>query len=376
MPPQGILLQPQLPGLAEVANDDNCDATVIESDDDTDGTEIESDNQICEDDAWEDEAEGEENGELATRGNNQETIDGRIALNDGLFRDAIKQPKMPQTQLAIADLIRHYDKGTRRSSRRSHGRVDGLEHLCKFPARVYGFHTEMIQLLAPAPSAVGGNETDEMQSLHGIAFCLIRLNTSILVARDNAHQNNDYSIFSSKEFSYMNSLITVDEYERWHTTSTISMDGEQETRLVEYINTFSTEQIIQRIQDPKALPYMPKLFESRLGIWETWKGQRKMLENDPDFVIPPQYKAVGKAEYANICVYNYRTSRQIIRNLYTITLQLRKHTITACSSKILDDTSIRQLKAKMTALQPGFQETCQELGYPREQLVWDTEPWW
>jgi hypothetical protein len=46
MPPQGVLLQPKLPGLVEVANDDNCDATIIESSDDTDGTEIESDNQI------------------------------------------------------------------------------------------------------------------------------------------------------------------------------------------------------------------------------------------------------------------------------------------------------------------------------------------
>jgi hypothetical protein len=549
MPPQGVLLQPKLPGLVEVANDDNCDATIIESSDDTDGTEIESDNQICED-----EAEWEENEERATRGINHETIEGRIALNNGLLRDAIKQPKMLQTQLAKADLrhldrmMRHYDNGTRRfhagqkewnkalnsisvmallaekegiwgpfvvvtmdstlykwqqeinvlvprfklqpyrgtaadrkvlrtfwdrkqnvytqdspfhvlitsyqlvlldaayfqkmrwqfvilddadaikstaiskiqdllrcysdpvifhkpvesqtdqaditqnaeqpsdteiirkrkvrPSRRSHGRIDGLEHLCKFPAGIHGFNTELIQLLVPAPPAVGGNEADEMQPLHGIAFCLIRLNISILEARDNAHQNNDYSLFSSIESSHMNGLLTVDEYERLHTTSTISMDGAQEARLVEYINTFSTEQIIRRIRDPKALPYMPKMFENRLLTWETWKGQRKMLENDPDFVIPTQYKAGGKAEYANTCVYNYRILRQIIRNLYTITLHLRKHAIAACSSKMLDDISVRQLKAKMTALQPGFQETCEELGYPREQLVWDTQPWW
>jgi hypothetical protein len=64
----------------------------------------------------------------------------------------------------------------------------------------------------PPPTDGEGNATGEMQLLHGIAFCLIRLNITILEARDHAHQNNDYNLFSSLESSHMNGLITADEF--------------------------------------------------------------------------------------------------------------------------------------------------------------------
>jgi len=261
------------------------------------------------------------------------------------------------------------------SSKRNHERVDGLEHLHNVPAGTHGLSSELVRLV-PASPAVRGKEIEETQPLHGIAYCLIRLNINILVARDVAHNDNDYSHFSHLESYHMNGLITADECKEWYSTPGIPMDSAQEARLAEYVSTYSSEQIIQRIRDPKALPYMTKLFELGLLRWESWKGQKRMAENDPDFVPPPLYKEKGKAEYVNICVYNYRLCCQKLRYLYNITLQLQKYSTIACSSSLLDDISLRKLKAKMTALQPGFQETCEALGCPREQLVWDTQPWW
>jgi hypothetical protein len=261
------------------------------------------------------------------------------------------------------------------SSKRNHERVDGLEHLRNVPAGTHGLNSELVRLV-PASPAVGGKEIEETQPLHGIAYCLIRLNIHILVARDVAHNDSDYSHFSRLESNHMSGLITADECKEWYSTPGILMDSAQEVRLAEYVSTYSREQIIQRIRDPKALPYMTKLFELGLLPWETWKGQKRMAENDPDFVPPPLYKEKGKAEYVNICVYNYRLCCQRLRHLYNITLQLQKYSIVACSSGLLDDISLRQLKAKMTALQPGFQEACEALGCSRAQLVWDTQPWW
>jgi hypothetical protein len=215
-----------------------------------------------------------------------------------------------------------------------------------------------------------------MEALHGIAFCLVRLNISILEARDHAHQNNDYNLFSDLESSHMDDLITADEYKKWYPTPGIPMDSAQETRLAEYTNTFPREQIIQRIRDPKALPYISKLFERRLMMYETWKVQRKMFENNPDFVVPTLHRERGKGDYTYTCVSECRLWRQSLRDLYNITLQLRNDAIAACSSNLLDDISLRQLKAKITALQLGFQEICDELGLPREKLVWDSQTWW
>jgi hypothetical protein len=261
-------------------------------------------------------------------------------------------------------------------SRRSHERADGLEHLCKFTTGTYDLKAKLIHLVVPAQPAVGGNETDEMQLLRGIAFCLIRLNITILEARDDDHRRNYYSHFSSFESHYMNDLISPDEYNEGYPLPGIPMDGAREARLAGYINTYSREQIIQRIQDAKALPYLPKIFEHRLVMWNSWKVQKRMLENDPDFVIPAYRKEKSKSDYVGTCAFQYRSWHRRLRELYNITLQLRNFAIAACSSNLLDDISLRQLKAKMTALQPVFQETCNELELPREKLVWDSQTWW
>ena len=554
MPIRGALLQPQYPGLVEVANDDNCDATTIESDNDTNGTDIDFDNQSDEDEGGEDGEHRDDNEEHAMQDDNHEIIEGRIAFDDGLPRHITKQPKMLETQLSEIDLahldsmISHFEMGGKgayteqnglrkplhsiavmallaekegiwgpfvvvaldstldkwvqeinalvprfkvraywgtaanrkllrklwdfkssiytqdspfhifvtsyrlvlseatyfqkmrwqftilddekaikspkrskiqailgfhsfkssyhesdgsqvdepntnqnaehpsdagvvrkrkvHSSRRSHERVDGLQHLCKFPEGIHGLSIELMRLLVPALPAVTGNDIEEVQPLHGIAFCLIRINLSILEARDEAHYSNEYSIFSRPESSHINGLLTLDECKEGYPGPGFVADSVQEIRLAEYVNTYSREQIIQRIRDPKALPYMSKLFDYRLYMWESWKRQKRMVENDPNFVLPNVHKMKSKAEYAYICGLQDRISRQRLRGVYNLTLSLQKYIIAACSCNPLDDNSLRQLKAKMTALQPGFQETCEALGCPREQLVWDTQPWW
>ena len=261
------------------------------------------------------------------------------------------------------------------SSRRSQKRADGLEHLCKFTS-TYCLKAKLIHLVVPAQPAVGGNENDEMQLLHGIVFCLIRLNITILEARDDDHQRNYYSFFSRSESPYMNDLITPDEYKEGYPFPGIPMESAQEARLAEYINTYSREQIIQRIQDAKALPYLSKVFEHRLVMWNSWKVQKRMLENDANFIIPAHGKGKSKSDHAVTCMFEYRLWHRRLRELYNITLKLRNFTIAACSSNLLDDISLQQLKAKMTALQPVFQEACDELELPREKLVWDSQIWW
>jgi hypothetical protein len=262
------------------------------------------------------------------------------------------------------------------SSRRSHERVDGLEHLCRFSAGVHSLSTELIRSLVPAPPAVEGNDTDEMQPLHGLAFCLIRLNIDILGARDSSHRRRDFNFFGAQESGHMDGLVTAGECKEGYQIPGSLMDGAQQTRLAEYVKTYSREQIIQRIRDPKALPYLLRIFEHRLMHSGGWRGQIRMVENDPTFVLPANHKEKVKADYAYECMLQYRLSRHILRDLYSTTLQLREYAITACSSHLLDDISLRQLKAKMTALQPGFQEACGELGLPREMLVWDSQTWW
>jgi hypothetical protein len=100
-----------------------------------------------------------------------------------------------------------------------------------------------------------------------------------------------------------------------------------------------------------------------------------MVEVDPNSVPPTYHREKTKSEYAYVCVVQNRRWRRKLRDLVDITLQPRKHSITACSSNLLDEISLRQLKAKMTALQPGFQEACDVLGLPREMLVWDSRTW-
>jgi len=213
-----------------------------------------------------------------------------------------------------------------------------------------------------------------MEPLHGIAFCLSCINISILEDRDRAHEIKDYSIFSSLEASHMNSLITEDEYREGYPTPANPMDNARGTRLAEYIRKLPREEIIQFIRDPKALPYVPKLFENRLLWWENWMVQKRMVENDLAFIVPTQHRG-GKSDYTSTCLMQSRLWRQRLRDLRNITLQLRKYAVAACSPGLLDDISMRRLKAKMNALQQSLPEVCDVLGYPKKQLVWNTKPW-
>lgn len=170
--------------------------------------------------------------------------------------------------------------------------------------------------------------------------------------------------------------MTEDEYKRWHHKYDRLMDGEQEAQLVEYVNNFSKEQAIQRIQEVKALPYMSKLFEQRLYMCQYWKSRRKVVEHNPDFEIPTPSSLTDKVDYFEKCLLSDRIYRWILRDLYNVVLQLQKHIIAAASSDLLDDISLKRLRAKMFALQSGFQEACEELGETKERLVWNSQTWW
>jgi hypothetical protein len=214
-----------------------------------------------------------------------------------------------------------------------------------------------------------------MQPLHGIAFCLIHLSFRIIEARDWEYYMNVYDLFSISESGNINGIVTGDEYKKWHPTHSGVMDSSQESRLAEYINTMSTEQLVQRIQDRKQLPYMSNLIEYTLRRLDNWQIQKRMVEMGPGSVLPTDCHEKTITEFAGRCGLQNMAWRRKLRDFVDIILQLRKHALTACSSNLLDKNSLRQLKAKMTALQPGFQEACDVLGLPRETLVWDSHTW-
>lgn len=105
------------------------------------------------------------------------------------------------------------------------------------------------------------------------------------------------------------------------------------------------------------------------------------MEQSPDFTIAADFIAqfgeeVSRDEYAGYCVVEYRQSMVDLRFIYNVALQLRNHIPEAVSQGLLAETSLVQLKLKMSAMQEHFHETCRELDKPTQDLLWDTHPWW
>jgi len=199
-----------------------------------------------------------------------------------------------------------------------------------------------------------------------------------MMACDSAHSAGDYNhkMFTNDDSNHIDGLTTGIKFnKRYQYYFDHPIDGDQEALLVEHVNNLSKEQVVQQIQDIKALPYIAKVFERRLFLFQYWNSQKNLVEFNADFQLPSDLYA-DKASYMNQCFGQVRTHRQIIRDLYNMVLELQKHSIAAASSNLLDDISLNQLKAKMSALQPGFQETCELLGEPKQQLVWNSSTCW
>jgi len=177
-------------------------------------------------------------------------------------------------------------------------------------------------------------------------------------------------VFTEFDCGHIPGLIARDEYQRWYNNGGV-IDCQQEATLVEFVNNLSRDEAIQRIREIGELPYLPKLFPSLILQYQYSKLQIKLADISLDLL-----GGTEKAEYIGKCVKHDQTNRWTLQEIYNVVLQLQRHVVQATASGFLDEVSLKRLRAKMSAIQPGFRDACEELGEPKQYLVWNSQTWW
>jgi hypothetical protein len=222
--------------------------------------------------------------------------------------------------------------------------------------------------------------TSRSRVLYDIVFCLVRLDLCTLETATAATDRRDQSLFGWDDHDHIKNLLSEGPLNNLHFGL---YDGHepQELRVRQFIEALTTDQVIYCIRDSKTLPYFSRLFEQKLTICQMALARKQVVDASHDFTVPgDMIEAFGegfsKSEYADYCVRECRGARIALRFVYNVALQLRDYIPKAVSQGLLDETSLERLKPKMSAMQEHFHETCNELGKPTQDLLWEKKSWW
>lgn len=211
-------------------------------------------------------------------------------------------------------------------------------------------------------------------------YCLLRLNLCIIETASFADIRGGRKLFRWKDDDRIKNLLSKEPLAS-HPFDSYNGHESQEVKIREFVDGLTKDQVDHYIRDLSVLHYLPRMFEQRVNIYQMTEARKRSVEASPDFTVASDQKSLhgqdySKSEYAEQCVINYREARIDLRLLYNIAMELRDYIPQAVSQGLLDETSLEQLKSKMSAIQEHFHETCHELGKPMQDLVSETEPWW
>jgi hypothetical protein len=269
------------------------------------------------------------------------------------------------------------------SLKRTHKRIDGLRHLCKCdriaPDCLRWEKLAKLICFQALASVVDGNLQKQIQPLHGIVFCLVRLDLWTLMAAIKVSDGSSHNLHPN-EYEDIEELLPEYETSTWFGKEYYAGLHPQEEAIMKYVQGFSKVQAIRRIQDVKTLPYLPRMLDVEITTYQVAKAAREFAESSPKFALPQKAKKtggkIGKADYIELCVRKSREARYLLQAVYRIALELRGHIAKAFSEALLDDISLDSLQAKMSALQEHFTEVSIELGKPPQDLIWGSPSWW
>jgi hypothetical protein len=201
-----------------------------------------------------------------------------------------------------------------------------------------------------------------------------------------------YGEIEFREFWYLHDLVNKDERSRFFSKSAPSFEYNglryQDEEIHQYLNEFSEDRLIRRIQDLQTIPLLGNLFNYCLTVCNVDKSHQARAEaslpsipdlweeDDDDDDETKRLKQEDREQKSlpNL-VINTRESQSVLRTVHKLSLQLQSHISVAASE--LDETSLVTLKEKMEVLQEGFDEVCKVLQVDSSRLVYlDRDPWW
>ncbi|RFU32894.1 hypothetical protein B7463_g3449, partial [Scytalidium lignicola] len=283
-----------------------------------------------------------------------------LSSNRERFREVDQDDKESESSEPSMDEITTEQRS--RTLRRTHERIDGLNHLSVIP-----------QLNDESSEA-------NIHYLRQIVFCLVRLDLWIMVTSDSVSYP-DNIVFTSSDPRIIKSLLPHHEIENWSVLGDW-FEGQhyQERNIEKYVRGFSKPEALQRIKNLGTRSYMPRLLQEKLFNYRLAKSARDFAKSSTDFTIPKEaLENQGPMERSEYIAYSERKHREAhyrLHSVYKTIVELSRHVTDAASHDGLDKDSLSSLKVKMAALQEHFPDVCAELGQPEQNLIWDTRPRW
>ena len=152
----------------------------------------------------------------------------------------------------------------------------------------------------------------------------------------------------------------------------------EDSKIERYVRGLSKEQAVERLKNMKTISYLPTMLGFATLTVHKWNVEQKLVEKSHSFDIPKYWAArnLGRNEYMQHVINKSVEARTIARSIHKVIVELHRQSVKAASLALLDQISLEVLRKKFALLRDEFNDLCDELGKPRDDLVLDVDTHW